>query len=106
MSKDNIKILPVELDGMIKALESDNNKVEEEIKAINEKIKIMDDKVWLSPIKSKVFENLIPYLNNVEEKIPNSLNECLLVIKKALDEYKQQDETLKTEANSFNDYNV
>lgn len=87
------------LSATISKLKIDNEKISEVINKIYDNVKkINDEEVWKSPEKDKIMNELMPYLDDTKTSLYSDLNSCLDVLNKALNDYKETDDLLKTGA--------
>ncbi len=101
---DNIKIEPDKLQETLVKLIQDNNDILETIKAINDDIRLLDDSVWLSPEKTKMDENLLPYIESRYNMANVTLNNCTDVIYMALEKYIETNNIVLEKSSTLENY--
>ena len=102
MSNADIEINENILSGVITSLKKDNETINEKVNLIYESInKLTDDKIWYSPEKKAMMEDLIPYLEESKEGIKNELSNCVGVLDKALENYRVTNEGLRKNADKL-----
>lgn len=102
MTKPNIYINPNILSENISLLTNDNSEIVETINAIYKNIhQLVDEEVWKSPEKSIIMNQLIPYLEQTKDSLNNDLNDYVGVLNKALNDYVQDNELLKTDTDNL-----
>lgn len=83
-------------------LKTDNDKISEIVNKIYENVKILnDDEIWKSSEKDELMNGLMPYLDDTKTSLYDDLNNCLDVLKTALNNYKEKDEFLKSKINEI-----
>jgi len=101
---DDLKIEPVLLEETLEVLNNDNNQILKTIKDINNLIKGLDESKWKAPEKDKINQELIPYLEYQENNIYDSLNNCVLLINKAKDNYLAVNSAIEKSTAILEDY--
>ena len=89
----------------ISLLENDNNEIIEIIDKINKAIIDMDEKKWSAPNKKKIDEELLPYIDHQKMTITNELNNCISVLKYALNLYSNSNSHIGNESSKLENYN-
>jgi len=98
-NKNDISIDFNLLSTTITNLKKDNDKISEMVDKIYENINILtDEKVWKSPEKEKVIDELMPYLEDAKTSLPGELNTCLDTLNVALYNYINGNELLNKAA--------
>lgn len=75
------------LEELITKLEEDNRLIVAKMQKINNMLRSIDDKKWISSQKDKVDKNLMPFLDTVDRKIFDCLNGPLDALKIANNAY-------------------
>ncbi len=99
----NVVLDPIRLRDIITLLKKDNEEINETIKNINNTIKSLDETKWNSPEKTKINNELIPYIDLEEKNIASILNECIFSLNQALNTYSQTDYELKLNSSKLTD---
>ena len=102
MSNIDIDINPSVLSDVITSLKKDNENINEKVKLIYENINILtDDRVWNSPEKPVIMDELMPYLEERKEGIKKDFDNCVRVLDTALHNYQGTDEALRKDTDNL-----
>jgi hypothetical protein len=83
-------------------LKTDNDKISEIVNKIYDNVKnLNDDNIWKSSEKDEFMNGLMPYLDDTKTSLYNNLNNCLDVLKTALNSYKENDDFLNSKINEI-----
>lgn len=99
----NLEIDPAELQNTINILKNDNLEISKIIENIILKLIDLDSSKWNSEEKHRMDEVLMPYLKNVKKAIDYDLDEVLIVLQNALNNYLDKNEILRQIANDLPD---
>ena len=89
------------LEPKIVLLENKNLEIENTMKKINDILNSLDDKVWKTAKKAKFENELKPYVSNMIEIEKTNLENCILLLRKAISRYKSAEDTISNEASKF-----
>ncbi len=99
----NLEIEPAELQNTINILKNDNLEISKIIENIILKLIDLDSSKWNSEEKQRMDEVLMPYLKNAKKAIDYDLDEVLIVLQNALNNYLDKNEILRQIANDLPD---
>ena len=100
MNKDNIRLdnTSDQINKIFATIDQDIKDIGDIIKNDYNAVRTLSDKKWNTKEKRKMEMELLPYLETMNNKYENYLNERLLFVKKAVQKYIDQDNELKQEA--------
>lgn len=99
----DIEIKSNELSSLVERLEKDNIDISETLKKINIAIRTLDEKVWNSPEKKRMDEQMIPFMEKVDKTVYENLKQYTDKIKIAIKKYSESEMSIKKKVENFYD---
>ena len=101
MARENIGIYSPsdQINRIFTNIDQDIKDIGDILNNVNNSVKTLTDRKWNTKEKRKMEQELMPYLEIMSNKYYNYLNERLIFVKKAVQEYIDKDTELQQEAN-------
>lgn len=99
----DIEIKSNELSSLVERLEKDNIDISETLKKINIAIRTLDERVWNSPEKKRMDEQMIPFIEKVDKTVYENLKQYTDKIKIAINKYNESEMSIKKKVEDFYD---
>jgi len=100
----NIEIIPDKLQEHILVLQNDSTGILDTIKNINDSIKALDETIWKSPEKTKMDQELIPFIDSRYILAESCFNNCINVLNAALNRYIETNNNIIKGTSSLETY--
>lgn len=100
----NIEIIPDKLQEHILVLQNDSTGILDTIKNINDSIKALDETIWKSPEKTKMDQELIPFIDSRYILAESCFNNCINVLNAALTRYIETNNNIIKGTSSLETY--
>lgn len=100
----NIEIIPDKLQEHILVLQNDSIGILDTIKNINDSIKALDETIWKSPEKTKMDQELIPFIDSRYILAESCFNNCINVLNAALNRYIETNNNIIKGTSSLETY--
>ena len=99
----DIEIKSNELSSLVERLEKDNIDISETLKKINTLIRTLDERVWNSPEKKRMDEQMLPFIDKVDKTVYENLKQYTDKIKIAINKYNESEMSIKKKVENFYD---
>ena len=99
----DIEIKSNELSSLVERLEKDNIDISETLKKINTLIRTLDERVWNSPEKKRMDEQMLPFIDKVDKTVYEKLKKYTDKIKIAINKSNESEMSIKKKVENFYD---